>query len=175
MGKQNLFGLSGRFHGVCLAGIAEQGVFFFFFVNLQEYFLLFQREVEKRRGKPNAQAVWVVCVLSGELSVIHRGINRKGNVWAATLSFSLLVLPIFSLSEIPVSISIDVFLLFHPHKFPLFLFFLFISFPLFPYSIFLSIWGMWALCVCVALCFWDQQNVCFEDNSGGLMKRLCWF
>lgn len=122
MGKQDLFGLSARFHGVCLAGIAEQGVFFFFFCQFTGIFLLFQREVEKRRGKPNAEAVWVVCVLSGELSVIHRGINRKGNVWAATLSFSPLVLPIFSLSEIPVSININVFLLFHPHKFSLFLF-----------------------------------------------------
>lgn len=56
MGKQDLFGLTARFQGVCLAGIAEQ--VFFFFLSLTYWdFLLFQRGVEKRRGKPNAQAV----------------------------------------------------------------------------------------------------------------------
>lgn len=173
MGKQNLFGLSGRFHGVCLAGIAEQGVFFFFFVNLQEYFLLFQREVEKRRGKPNAQAVWVVCVLSGELSVIHRGINRKGNVWAATLSFSLLVLPIFSLSEIPVSISIDVFLLFHPHKFFLSSFFLhYFSFSSLYLSLFFPIPSscLSEACeryVCVLLCAFETSRMSVLRTTAG--------
>ncbi len=139
---------------------------FLFFI--LQYLFSFQRGVRNRKGKPNAEAVWVVCVLSGELSVIHRGINRKGNVWAAALSFSPPVLPILSLSELPVSISTDVFLQFYPHKFSLSPFFPTIS--LYTVSASSCLWEACEGCVRVHVCvcsvllglaeclFWGQQR-----------------
>ncbi len=134
-----------------------------------QYLFSFQRGVRNRKGKPNAEAVWVVCVLSGELSVIHRGINRKGNVWAAALSFSPPVLPILSLSELPVSISTDVFLQFYPHKFSLSPFFPTIS--LYTVSASSCLWEACEGCVrvhvCVLCAFGTSRMSVLRTTAGG--------
>lgn len=67
MGKQDLFGLSARFHGVCLAGIAEQGVFFFwFFLSIyRNFFVIPERSGKEKREAKRRGSLSCMCAVWG--------------------------------------------------------------------------------------------------------------
>lgn len=64
MGKQDLFGLTARFQGVCLAGIAEQGFFIYLFI-YRDFFVIPERSGKKKREAKRTGSLSCMCAVWG--------------------------------------------------------------------------------------------------------------